>query len=401
MKSYSDEGELVLEVVGAAKTKQQKLPIHVAFARPNKISLDLDDVMVASDGKTLLTSIVPLKRFNQTEAPKAITFRTFEGGPIESVLSSALGMQSTVLMKLLLEEDAEKALLKMSGGVVLSGPDEKVGDQTLKSIVLPLEGPDFKILIDPKTKQVKKVETVFSKEELASTLEASSDAKDLKLYWTPGKISTDSVPADAFVIKPPKGFEKIASLSDLVPEEDGPGDGFKEELVGKAAPEFTVQVLDGPGKLKKIKKSDLAGKVVVIDFWATWCGPCLMELPEIQKLMAQYVKDKKQVAIIAVSQDQDPAELPEVRKLVEKTMKENKLELLQPPVGFVALDPTSQVGEAFKPPALPSLVLIDPKGVVQAVHVGFGGDTIDKLSAEIDTLLAGDSLLTKDKNAKK
>jgi thiol-disulfide isomerase/thioredoxin len=58
--------------------------------------------------------------------------------------------------------------------------------------------------------------------------------------------------------------------------------------VGKPAPDFSLTLLDGPGKVKTITKAELAGKVVLIDFWATWCGPCLMELPEIQKLIENY-----------------------------------------------------------------------------------------------------------------
>ena len=68
-------------------------------------------------------------------------------------------------------------------------------------------------------------------------------------------------------------------------------------------------------------KADLAGKVVMIDFWATWCGPCLMELPEVQKMVEAYAKDKKDVVIVALSQDSKPSELAEVRKLIEKTLE--------------------------------------------------------------------------------
>ena len=61
-----------------------------------------------------------------------------------------------------------------------------------------------------------------------------------------------------------------------------------DRRVGKPAPDFTLTLLDGPGKTKTVTKAELAGKVVVIDFWATWCGPCMKELPEIQKLIDSY-----------------------------------------------------------------------------------------------------------------
>src|SRR4029079_13149669 len=118
------------------------------------------------------------------------------------------------------------------------------------------------------------------------------------------------------------------------------------ELVGKPAPDFTLTVLDGAGKTRTVSRADLAGKVVLIDFWATWCPPCREELPEIQKLVELY-KDHKDVLIVALSQDTRPQDLAEVRKLVETTLDELKVESAVDPVGKVALDPSGTIGEAF------------------------------------------------------
>ena len=103
-----------------------------------------------------------------------------------------------------------------------------------------------------------------------------------------------------------------------------------QEKLGKPAPDFTLTLLDGPGKTRTVTKADLAGKVVLIDFWATWCGPCLMELPEIQKLVEHYKDAKKEVVIVALSQDDDPKEISEIRTLVEKTLAEKKIKLTPP-----------------------------------------------------------------------
>jgi thiol-disulfide isomerase/thioredoxin len=164
-------------------------------------------------------------------------------------------------------------------------------------------------------------------------------------------------------------------------------------LLGTPAPDFTLTVLDGPGGTRKVSKADLAGKVVMIDFWATWCGPCLEELPEVAKMIESYAG--KNVVIVALSQDEgaDEGDGGGVRELVEETLRKKGLDLQKGSVGMVALDPTREVGEKFKVSTLPAVIILDSKGVVQSVHIGFSRDVRSVLSEEIDTLLEGKSLV--------
>ena len=107
---------------------------------------------------------------------------------------------------------------------------------------------------------------------------------------------------------------------------------------------------------------------------------------------------KKDVIIVALSQDKEPQELAEVRKLVETTLEKDKIVLTGNPVGKIALDPSGTTGDAFKVEALPTVVLLDGQGVVQATHIGPPNNdfkqVVPVLSKSIDTLLAGKSLLT-------
>ena len=163
-------------------------------------------------------------------------------------------------------------------------------------------------------------------------------------------------------------------------------------MVGQPAPDFTLMVYDGPGKTKTLSKADLAGKVVMIDFWATWCGPCMIELPEVQKMVEEYAKKDKELLIVALSQDSKPSEPDAVRKLIEETLEEKKIMLTGSPVGVIGHDPDGTVGSAFNIEGLPTVVILDGKGVVQSVHVGYNENVRKVLTSEIDTLLSGKSI---------
>jgi len=137
---------------------------------------------------------------------------------------------------------------------------------------------------------------------------------------TAGTITTKSPGQDVFAYEPPKGFTKVETFAT---EADQPG-GLVTKLVGQPAPDFTLMVYDGPGKTKTLSKADLAGKVVMIDFWATWCGPCMVELPEVQKMIEEYAKSGKDVLIVDTAgrlhvDEKLMEELVKIRKAVKPT----------------------------------------------------------------------------------
>ena len=119
-----------------------------------------------------------------------------------------------------------------------------------------------------------------------------------------------------------------------------------------AAKAFAVPTPDGGA----LRLADLSGKVVMVNFWATWCPPCREEMPAIQKLYDRFKADG--FVVVALSID------GEGRELVQPFLKEHKLSF---PVG---LDPTMRVVEAYGVRALPSTFLIDRHGRTVAMALG-------------------------------
>ena len=393
LPAYGDRGELVLSTVVAGQPpKTQTIPLHLTLVRPDKLNLETGLARVVSDGTTLTTVVMPLKKYTVAPAPKTVTFDTvFTGGPVGSaVFGGPSSPMMLVVLNLLVGDDPAKALLDLGDKLNVVG-DRPIDGKACRVLKLSSDGGGlaFYLLIDPDTKLLRAIDLTFDPKALADAFPAGQGVKIDTFRWTAGPVSTRPAADTAFSFEPPKDFTKIDTLANAAPADDAEQKFKIDSMVGKPAPDFTLTVLDGEGKTKTLSKADLAGKVVMIDFWATWCGPCLQELPEVQTLVEAYAKAKKDVVIVALSQDNDPKEPAEVRKLIEETLGKKKIVLTGNPVGKVGLDPSNSVGEAFQVEGYPTVVLIDPKGVVRSAHVGFNSEVGKVLGGEIDSLLAG------------
>ncbi len=141
-----------------------------------------------------------------------------------------------------------------------------------------------------------------------------------------------------------------------------------EALVGKPAPDIDLELLDGG----QFKLADYKGKnVLMIDFWATWCGPCRMAMPVLVDLAKEY-KDKD-VLYFAV-------DLRETPELISKYLKEQKLDISVP------LDKDGAVAKAYRVQGIPSMVIIDKEGVVQVYHIGYSEDLKARMKASLDKI---------------
>lgn len=132
----------------------------------------------------------------------------------------------------------------------------------------------------------------------------------------------------------------------------GVWNGMLSSSVSMRAPDVSLMLLDG----RRVRLADLHGKVVVLNFWGVWCGPCVQELPELATFAHQSAAD-----VIAVNSGIG-RETPDD---VARFMRAHNLNLT------VALDPSRTAYHAFGVTALPTTVIIDPRGIVRERRVGF------------------------------
>ena len=118
--------------------------------------------------------------------------------------------------------------------------------------------------------------------------------------------------------------------------------------VGEPAPDFSLVLEDG----RFLRLSDLGGKRVVINFWATWCGPCRMEMPELVK-----AAQDTDVVILAV-------DVQEARPPVEQFAAEFKMELP------VVMDTEGKLRQLYRVPGLPTTYFVGTDGAIASLVVG-------------------------------
>jgi peroxiredoxin len=168
------------------------------------------------------------------------------------------------------------------------------------------------------------------------------------------------------------GFQEIASL------ESARNDDFKltsneysnssNSLVGKKAAEFKLPAVSG----EEVSLQSFRGKVVLLNFWATWCGPCREELPELARVQEKF--RRRGLAVVAVAVDN---ELANVRSFLKKYGI--KLQALW--------DRRKKAADAYAVEKMPSSYIIDRNGVIRFIHRGYSPEELKRIELEIDDLL--------------
>ncbi len=135
------------------------------------------------------------------------------------------------------------------------------------------------------------------------------------------------------------------------------------------APGFSLQTRGG----QTLKLADLRGQVVMINFWATWCGPCRQEMPLLEQIHKKYKPLGFTMVGVNVEPDSKAAEAWLAKEM---------------PVSFpIAFDTDSQVSKLYKVAGMPSTVIVDRKGNVRVIHKGYKPGDENEYLAHIRALV--------------
>ncbi|MGQ9646236.1 MAG: TlpA disulfide reductase family protein [Thermodesulfobacteriota bacterium] len=133
------------------------------------------------------------------------------------------------------------------------------------------------------------------------------------------------------------------------------------------APDFSLKTLNG----QEIRLADLRGRVVLLDFWATWCAPCREAIPHLISLQKNY--QEKGLEVIGMNLDKGDVET--VRRFV------NSMDIPYP----ITLTP-EEVSRKYGVTALPTTILIDQEGKIRQKFLGFTPEISKKIASTIDEL---------------
>ena len=192
--------------------------------------------------------------------------------------------------------------------------------------------------------------------------------QDLDLLLINGSVEKEATQVAYQDFKLQLATEPKAALAERGELPEGGAAGTESALVGKAAPDFQLELLAGG----KFQLAENKGKVIVLDFWATWCGPCIQAMPQIDRATRDFAD--KGVQLVAVNLQETPAKI--------KAMLERQK--LSP---AVALDRDGVVAAKYGANAIPQTVVIDREGKVARLFIGGGPHLEDQLREALKALM--------------
>lgn len=375
--AYQDAGQGRLRFELPAGKVDEQFAMSVTFERPNKLRMHCYDGLYFSDGTQVRGSVGQLdKQVLGANAPAELTLDAVYQN---QVLARALGADGAAIagtapqLTLLLSDDFLESILKDAEKPQLVEPTT-IGDTKCHGVSIRRPDGQLTLWIEPETYALRRIDYPIDalKQQLApdgkiAGLSLSVDFVGAKLNGQP--------PATAFEFAVPEGAKLVENfdLRPLVPPPTAPS-----PLLGKAMPAYSFVALDGT----PVTSESLAGKVVVFDFWATWCGPCLEGLPRLQQVYDKY-KDDDRVRFFAVSSDDSSI----AAEQLTKTLAERQVTIP------ILRDPQLVARDVFGVQAIPNTFVLGSSGTVEVNEIGAGPRFAEELSGYIEKLLAGESVV--------
>jgi cytochrome c biogenesis protein CcmG, thiol:disulfide interchange protein DsbE len=305
-----------------------------------------DDSIVGNNGADIYLFFPLRNRYQMIDAPKGKINLDSLGEDVGDVLRN-----QNLSLALAISGDAETALLDDATSISRV-EDVKIEGRAYPAIQIIHPLFDQTVIIDPQTHLLRRMIGDVTKN---AVMKGAKVVKSALLTSDYTNIPSAPLPAAQFAWTPPPGAEELT-----------PTDS-EEDLTGKPAPSFSISDMDG----HVVSDKTLKGSIYVLDFWATWCPPCIASLPHMDLVYKDY-KDKG-VKFFAVNEQEDKAT---IQKFVSNT------KLTVP----VLMDTEGKAEEAFDPVGVtPFTVVVGKDGKVRFAAPMIG--LKDRLPAMLDKAL--------------
>ncbi len=355
LKSLEMSGSVFSNFDVAGRKQEQTQKFTAAYLAPDKFRNEMNnELLTGGTGSKVYVYDEKASVYLIMDAPKG----KVAPGDVPQPMGQILSMQNPFLIVLVSHASLQD--LWREPRTVVRLADTPLGGSSYETIqfVDAQNRPGVILLVDPRTHLPRQV-----KFDLTKALEArgAKDVKSASIVVDYQTMTPDAAVEEAsFAWTPPAGAKDASKEKD-----DSPAMG----MVGKPAPDFKLTSLDGK---QTVSLADLKGSVVVLDFWATWCGPCVRSLPTLDEVYRQ--NKEAGVKVFAVNIKEEPAA---VRAFVEA----KKLSVP------VLLDKDGAVAQKYMAQAIPETVVIGKDGQVRLVLVGAGPDNERKIRGEIESAL--------------
>lgn len=300
-----------------------------------------------------------------------------EGSPYYALMAIFMNLPYPHLAIMLGEQDMDDLYMQFHPQAPWSRPTsvatERRDDRVVEVITMTSDFEHMDVVIDAETKLIQSIHLEITGGHLVQAGTTMTYEHEFT-YET----FDEPLPAETFAFDSGERnrVDMLAQLSP--PRERGGRRGVAGgPVVGREAPPLLLATIDGDA----IDIEDLRGQVVVIDFWATWCGPCVVALPLLHDL-AQWARDEMlPVTVFTVNTFEIPNpsdNTPDARLAqASKFWEEHRFRLP------VAMDYTDEVAAAYGVGGIPTTVVIRSDGVVHSKHVGAGPTYVEDLKRDI------------------
>ncbi|MGD1276318.1 MAG: redoxin domain-containing protein [Tepidisphaeraceae bacterium] len=344
--SLTDSGKLQAHFdVGGQKTDNEA-EFSGAYDRGRFRSEIKGDAIVGNTGQNVYVFLPMQNVYLMQEAPKDKVLLE----SLDQAVADLLREQNLPLA-LVLSRDAAAELTNGASSVVKID-DVKIDDAACPALLIAHQDMDIVVAVDSQTHLLRRQTVDLSRR---AKQRGATDVKVAQAVMDFSHKVGGPVDEAQFAWQPPAGAQPMQQTQ-------------SSDLEGKPAPAFSLSALDGT----RVSSADLQGTVYVLDFWATWCAPCVVALPEMDKTYQDFKGSA--VKIFAVNQEEE-------KQAVQKFVDEKKLALP------VLLDSDGKVSQAYAASALPQIVIVGKDAKVRRVFLGWGLGREQQIRSALQSVL--------------